>query len=161
MTREIPLTKGKVALVDDEDYDHLMQWKWHYCGGYAMRKERGRRSDPHPTILMHRAILTTPSGMLTDHINLNKLDNRRCNLRICTAAQNNYNRTPYHTRTATSRFKGVRFDRRLNKWQAFIVLQKGKQTHLGYFIDEINAAEAYDSAARSHFGEFARPNFEN
>lgn len=160
MSKSIPLTKGQFAIVDDEDYDWLMQWKWHYSTGYAMRKQSGPRDAPHPTILMHRAILAPPHGMFIDHINMNGLDNRRCNLRICTASQNNYNRIPYRTKTATSQYKGVRFHRLRNKWHAFIVLHKGKQTHLGYFTSEIDAAKAYDVAARAHFGEFARLNIE-
>lgn len=78
---------------------------------------------------------------------------------LCSAAQNNYNRNPYRTKAATSQFKGVRFHQRLGKWHAFIVLEKGKQTHLGYFLSEIEAARAYDDAARENFGAFARTNF--
>jgi len=155
----IGLTQGKVAQVDDEDYEWLNQWKWYHHDGYAARKERGPRSAPHPIILMHRAILSPPNGMFIDHINMDGLDNRRSNLRICTAAQNNYNRKSHHTKSATSRFKGVRFHSRLGKWHAFIVITQGKQTHLGYFEDEIAAARAYDAAARLHFGDFARTNF--
>src|SRR4030065_939634 len=88
--KEIKLTKGKVAIVDDEDYDWLMQWKWRINSiGYAMRtvKKNGKARK----IFMHRVILNTPSDMCSDHANHNRLDNRRCNLRICTKQQNQAN----------------------------------------------------------------------
>jgi hypothetical protein len=84
--REIPLTQGKVTLVDDADYEWLSMWRWEYQSGYAVRKEDGR------TIRMHREITDCPPGFDVDHINRNRLDNRRSNLRVVTRWGNNLNR---------------------------------------------------------------------
>ena len=107
MTKSIPLTKGKFALIDDEDYDWLMQWKWVYSNGYAFRWSKGGKKYRKGTF-MHRMICNTSVGMLTDHINGNKLDNRRSNLRICTASDNQANRIKLHK--TSSSFKGVSFN---------------------------------------------------
>ena len=113
--REILLTKGKVALVDDDIFEKLNQYKWQYHGkGYAIRSvtEHGKNRG----ILMHREILKTPEGMETDHRNGNKLDNQRCNLRVCTAVQNRRNRAA--TKSNTSGYKCVYWDKRRKNWQA-------------------------------------------
>jgi hypothetical protein len=150
--RYIPLTKGKFAIVDAEDYEWLSRYKWHAMGGsnpYACRKKNGR------TILMHRMILKPPPGMVVDHINGNGLDNRKCNLRICTHAQNMRNRPAVG---GTSTFKGVRWDTKSHKWLATICLNY-RCICIGYFDDEIEAARAYDRKAAELFGPFAYLNF--
>lgn len=86
MSKEIPLTKGKSAIVDDDLYWSLSQIKWHYSGGYAVYFEKKTR--PRKAVRMHRLINNTPEGMDTDHINGNKLDNRRANLRTCSRSAN-------------------------------------------------------------------------
>jgi len=155
--REIPLTQGKVAIVDDKDYAELSKYKW-----YAKRKGRiwyvaryvGKR--PHRKYMyMHRQILNPPPGLQCDHINSNGLDNRRCNLRLCTNSQNSMNQ---RSRDGTSEFKGVHWHKRKKKWEAEI-MHNEKHFHVGSFVNEEDAARAYDAAAREHFGEFAWLNF--
>ena len=148
--KEIPLTKGKVAIIDDEDFEWLNQWNWYYgCDGYAFRTDckNGRKS-----ILMHRLILDTPRGMETDHINQNKLDNCRKNLRSATTSQNQANRPA--PRNNTSGMKGVQWDKRANKWLAVIQFH-GKLIYAGYFENINDAARAYSDKANELFGEFA------
>jgi len=108
---------------------------------------------PPPT---PREILKPPDNMQCDHINGNGLDNRRCNLRICSHSENQHNGSPYVG--CSSRFKGVHWRKDRRKWQTSI-RNAGKPIYLGYFTDEAEGARAYDRAARELFGEFARVNF--
>lgn len=151
----IPLNLGKFAQVDDEDYDYLMQFKWYYNKGYATRTVDNHKNQK--TIRMHRVIINTPIGMQTDHIDGDKLNNCRSNLRICTSSQNKQN-CKIH-RNNTSGFKGVSWDGRKNrKWQAYISVS-GRKISLGYYENPSDAAQAYDKAAKERFGEFANLNF--
>ncbi|PWA11094.1 endonuclease [Pueribacillus theae] len=156
----ITLTQGKAAIVDKREYERISQYNWHYHKGYAARtsRENGKKR----TIYMHREIMQTPEGFVTDHINGNRLDNRKKNLRICTRAENNMNMRNYKSRKKSkkaSKFKGVYWVGGIQaKWVAEI-RHNGKQIHLGYFFHEIEAAYAYDQAALELFGEFASPNF--
>jgi len=139
MVKQIPLTQGKFALVDDEDFEYLNQWKWCFLpsrsgSGYAIRN--GGNSH----LMMHRVILNTPSGMETDHINHDKLDNRRSNLRICTKAENNQNRKPYK-KNRKGKYKGVYWDEKHGKWRVFLTRNK-KQKYLGMFESEEDAYKA-------------------
>lgn len=102
---------------------------------------------------MHREIVGTPEGMDTDHINGDKLDNRRSNLRICTHAQNGANRGPQ--KNGSSGYKGVSYH--CKKWRVQICIN-GKTKRLGGFNSLLDAAKAYDKAARKYHGEFARTN---
>jgi hypothetical protein len=155
--KEISLTKGKLALVDDEDFEYLNQWKW-YCSpfGYALRSQSRRLPGPRIAIKMHRVVCNTPEDMETDHINGNKLDNRRSNLRACTRSENQHNRNKLVGNT--SGFKGVTWHIKSKKWASYIVVNN-HQIYLGLFQDIIDAANAYDSSAKKYFGEFARLNF--
>lgn len=157
--KHIPLTQGKFALVDDKDYEWLMQWKWCYAKGKTsscvQRKEWPMTSCKHRTIRMHRLIMDAPKGMQVDHINHNTLDNRRCNLRIVTPQQNLYNTRARPN--ATSRYKGVHWRKDIKKWRVTISLNIRRT--IGYFHSEIEAAKAYDKAAKELFGEFAYLNF--
>ena len=154
--KEIPLTQGKFALVDDEDFDRINQWKWCYRQGYAIRGVNlGKRKVK--TIQMHTLIIGTPKGMTTDHINGNKIDNRRSNLRICTQKQNTKNRQVSKKIVKSSTYKGVSWHKQNKKWQANIKVNY-HHIYLGTFKTENEAARAYDTAATKHFGEFARLN---
>lgn len=157
---KIPLTQGRFAKVDPAHYPWLAQFRWHCKVNrhtiYAVRtvQEKGRSKR----IFMHRMIMDTPEHLVCDHVNHEGLDNRIANLRNCTVEQNNANRRS--ARHASSRFLGVAWDRRRNKWVAYIK-KDGKQKTLGLFDDEIEAAHAHDTAARRLHGSFAHLNFPN
>ena len=151
--KRIPLTSGLFAKVDDEDFIELSKLKWFAHHGYAERNsilESGRKT----TISMHRVILNTPVGMQTDHINHDTLDNRRKNLRVVTRTQNQMNSKMRNGNVAG--FKGVSFgkERRGKKFRALITIGS-KQTSIGYFHTAIEAARAYNEAAKKYYGEFA------
>lgn len=154
-TREIPLPHGHVAIVDAADYDWLMQWKWQETSGYARRtqKENGK----YKSMSMHRILLSPLPGFEVDHVNGNTLDNRRCNLRVCTRSENNRNvRKPRYRRS--SQYKGVHRYRPRERWSVTIT-SYGKKIYLGRFDSEVEAAHAYDIAVRKIHGAFARLNF--
>lgn len=147
--KQIPLTQGKFALVDDEDYDFLMQWKWWYhTGGYAARNEylgivNGRPKNKHK--YMHRIINKTPDNLQTDHKNGDKLDNQKLNLRNATCGQNLVNR----------KTKGIQFDARgKRKYRARICVNK-KALCLGSFFTEQEALNAYNNASLKYHGVFS------
>jgi len=157
--KEILLTLDKIALVDDEDFAYLNQFKWHVTlnkGKYYARRFFWRDGKPSK-IYMHREILNTPKGMKTDHKNDNGLDNQRQNLRVCTHAENIRNQR-IHNMAKTSVFKGVHWLKRDRRWQSRIMVNY-KHISLGTFDAEIQAAKAYDKAAIKYFGEFANLNF--
>lgn len=145
--KEIFLTQGKIAVVDFEDYEYLMQWNWYYSGrGYAARSDH---------LKMHRIILERMGHIdfeEVDHINRNKLDNQRCNLRPVSLQQNQCNKGKSDNNT--SGYIGVSWNKRAKKWHAQIRVNY-KRFHLGYFDNIIKAAEAYNKAARKYRGEFA------
>lgn len=157
MTKKIPLTKGKTALVDDEDYAELSKYSWHAIRNrHTWYARRGEWRDGNQHIIrMHRQILDAPPNKDVDHINRNGLDNRKENLRFCTNAQNQANKRPQTG--ASSKFKGVSLRKQTGKWQAYIK-KNGDQHYLGVFDDEEGAARAYNEAAEKMFGEFARLN---
>ena len=148
--KRIPLGDGRYALVDAADYDWLSQYNWRLQNGYAARRHQTR------TTYMHREIAKPPPGMMVDHVNHNKRDNRRANLRVCTRQQNTQNNDK-HARSS-SRFKGVGYSKDRRKWFAKIWFE-GQRIWLGYFLDEVEAARTYDAKAVELFGEFAHLNF--
>jgi len=156
--RAVPLSRGKFALVDKGDYVRVMRHSWYAAfslqgeveAWYAVRKEKGK------TIRMHREIMGAACGLVVDHINHDGLDNRRCNLRVCTHRENVRNQRGQRGRS--SRYKGVSRDKRLGKWRAQI-WHDGRHTYLGVYGSETAAARAYDAAARALFGDFAYLNF--
>lgn len=150
----IPLTQGKFAIVDKQDFELVNQYKWHLFGkGYAARDEKinGKKKK----VSMHRLILQPPKGMETDHINQNILDNRRKNLRICTHQQNCSNHKGYKKIKGVGKIK----DRFLKKPYYASIMVFYKRIHLGYFATRKKAGRAYDKAAIKYFGDFARLNF--
>lgn len=159
LMKKLSLTQNRFALVDDQDYDWLMQWKWH-----ALRQRTGNwyavRSEgkwPNRTLVyMHDAIMAPPKGFRVDHRKGDGLDNRREMLRVCTNYQNNQNARK--RKDNSSGYKGVTWNKVRRKYQARIQVNH-KSMSLGYYDDPANAANAYDVAARKHFGDYARTNF--
>ncbi len=143
--RTITLASGESSRVDSQDYDRINSYKWRNVHGYAMTGSKTRS--------MHRTILGAPVGMTVDHINGDRLDNRRINLRLCTQIQNQGNkRIPSNN---SSGYKGVtKFN---NKWRAMIGV-RGNMAHIGLYNTKEDAALAYDCAAIQIFGEYARCN---
>lgn len=156
--RKIPLGLGKYTLVDDADYEWLNQYMWFLgAGGYvinAIRRSQLCNVPLSPITQIHRLILGLEpwDKRQTDHINHNPKDNRRCNLRICTRAENQHNQKIRSG--GTSRFKGVCWNKRDKKWMATIKVD-GQTKYLGNFQKEKYAAQAYNLAAKRHFGKFA------
>lgn len=152
MSREIPLSKGMVAIVDDEDYERVAAHKWHFqYKGYASRSVHN--GGDRYSEFMHRFIMNAGPGIQVDHVNLNTLDNRRENLRFATAAQNRFNEPAM--KSNTSGFKGVSWSKPCGAWRAYITIGY-KQHHLGLFATPQQAAEARRAAADKLHGEFAR-----
>lgn len=145
--------KDTYTIVDDEDYGELSRWAWAYHkNGYA---HRGTSSwGKSLKFYMHREIMGAADGQDVDHINGNKLDNRKSNLRLCSRSQNMANAPG---RGVTSRYKGVGWDRSRGKWHAKIMVDY-KTINLGRFDSEIEAARAYDAAALRYFGSYATLN---
>lgn len=153
--KEIKLTQGYIALVDDEDFEFINQWNWYYNNGYA-RHVLPRINHIQPHVWMHRKIMNTPDELDTDHINHNGIDNRKCNLRICTHSENSHNRKP--NKNNVSGYKGVLFHKRDKVWEASICVNY-HQNFIGYFQSAKEAAHAYNKKAMELFGEFANVNF--
>lgn len=152
MVKEIPLTRNKVAIVDESDFEWLAQYNWQaYDRGntwYAKARLPSPARAPLYAI-MHRMIVGCPIGLEVDHINGDGLDNRRCNLRIVTHAQNMANMRRKSGTKGVCRFR--------DKFRAYIV-KDGRQRHLGVFADMASAAKAYDRAALELFGQHAAIN---
>lgn len=153
VVRSIPLTRGLVAWVDQDDYEMVVTRKW-----YAQKTRRpgvfyAAFKQGGDSALMHRVVLGATK--IVDHINGNGLNNCRYNLRECSHSQNSAN---MKVRSASSRFKGVAWHKASGKWKAQIS-PDGKTIYLGIHNDEADAARAYDMAALERFGEFAHTNF--
>lgn len=145
--KKIKLTKNKFAIVDNEDYEWLKHLEWQYhSAGYAICNH----------LLMHRLILKPNRAQDIDHIDGNRLNNQKSNLRIAPKFHNHWNRKK--RANTSSQFKGVCWSKRDKKWTARIIY-KGKRICLGNFLDEYDAAKAYDLQAKKLFGKFARLNF--
>ena len=150
----IPLTQGKFAIVDAEDYERLSKYKWY------TRKSDHRlyayRSKERKSIGMHRDVMNAAKGFVVDHIDGDGLNNRKSNLRLCTWTENSLNKRPRSN--GRSRYKGLAWQKRTGKWEVRIT-KCGKRRYLGTFDDEMEAAIAYDRKAEVLFGEFAYLNF--
>lgn len=159
MSTKLQLTKGKVALIDREDYERVSEYKWHThkgAGGYLYggtftKSHEGSRSR----ILLHRFINNTPDGYETDHINGDTLDNRKCNLRTVTRSENQHNSKLRSD--STSGYKGVSWHKASNKWRVRIN-KDGRSVFTDYFTDIKEAALAYNLHATSLFGSYAKIN---
>jgi hypothetical protein len=156
--RRIPLTQGQFAKVDQIDYPRIHKYKWRAQKTVWSYNAVRVKTIKNKIIIiyMHREILPGRDGLVVDHINNDGLDNRRVNLRLATIAENNQNRRGPTGKS--SRYKGVAWDNRGKRWRARISANK-KIILLGSFKSEIEAAKAYDAAARKYHGRFASPNF--
>ena len=166
---EVPLTQGKVALIDDEDAERVLARKWtlmtierkgkvlYYARRSVPNKDESRPAKTR-TVLLHRFIINAPEGQMVDHINHDGLDNRRDNLRLATNSENHFNIGKISTNS--SGYKGV-FLRKKTKSYVVVLTANGYKVRLGGFNTAIEAARAYDELARTYHGEFARLNFPN
>lgn len=156
--REIPLTQGQVALVDDEDLELVNKYKWSCRPGkrtfYAQAATRIKGRNY--CVKMHRVIMHVPTSQQVDHIDGDGLNNQKSNLRLCNNSENAMNRRK--RLNTSSKYKGVSWWTARQRWVADIWLS-GKNVRLGTFQQEIEAARVYDAAARIHFGQFAKTNF--
>jgi hypothetical protein len=150
--KELPLSKCSVTIVDEDVYEWASKFKWSDNGnGYAVRNEwfapkRFRKQ------YLHRLIAGANPEQWVDHINGNKSDNRKENLRVCTSFENSMNRKG--NKRLFSKYKGVSFNRKTLKWTAKISIDR-KSISLGTFVNETDAAKAYNEAAFKYAGEFA------
>lgn len=136
-----------IIQIDEDDLDMVskVRWRVHKNGYVTSLYRTGNKAR---MVRLHRLIMELPEGMQVDHINHDKLDNRKYNLRVCTQQQNSANARKT-TRKTTSKYKGIHYYKKCNLWRASI-----SKTHLGYFKTELEAKEAYDKAASKLFGEF-------
>ena len=142
---EIVLTKGQKAIVDQDDFWLLRMFKWHSDNGYASNMDLGA---------MHRFIMGTPKDMVVDHIDGNRLNNSRSNLRVVTQQQNQSNRRKGYGK---SKYVGVAWDGAFERWKVS-VMHKGKPHYVGVFRDDVDAANAYNEASNKLRGEHAGKN---
>ena len=165
--RKIPLTQGKFAIVDDEDYKRINKYKWHttkdtnvfYAKTHVRVKDENfkiKNKVIGMQMLVLNLTMSSTRKMDIDHRDGDGLNNKKNNLRLATHAQNIMNQRL--NKVNTSGYKGVSWHR--NKWRAQIK-KDGKRHHLGLFTCLIKAAKAYDEAAKELFGEYARLNFPN
>lgn len=159
--KEIPLSQGQVALVDDEDYEWLNQWKWHASWGensktFYVHRNITRDNGKKTTISMHRVVMHAGKGERVDHEDHNGLNNQKHNLRFCTESQNRINRHGLRSHN-TSGYNGVTWREDRGKWKSYIVVS-GKQIFLGYYDSPHGAAIKYNEAAIKYHGEFAALN---
>lgn len=149
---EITLFNGLKTKVNTEDYNKYKNFSWTF-GGSGMPSVKGWYKGKRE--YLHRLITNCPKEYVVDHINRDTLDNRKCNLRICTHKDNMSNRI---SKTGTSKYKGVNWDKNRNKWAVYI-RYNNKTYNLGRYENEKEAGRTYDKKAKEFFGEFARLNF--
>ncbi|MHC4259417.1 MAG: AP2/ERF family transcription factor [Planctomycetota bacterium] len=155
------MAQPKYAKVDPADYKRLRKYEWFASAKagncFYARRHTTNGKTKQKLLYLHQEIIEVPDGMVTDHMNHDSMDNRKANLRPATRSQNTCHRRK-RSDAKTSKYKGVSWKKSSRKWQAHIGFQK-RDIHLGYFRDEIDAAKAYDEAARKYHGEFACLNF--
>ncbi len=151
----IPLTQGKIAEVDDEDYKYIKGHKWcahkNHGNWYAVTNVKVSEGK-WVYMSMHKLLMNIQLGQQIDHIDQNGLNNNRSNLRIVSSQQNSFNRRSH--RNSSSKYKGVSWHKSRNKWQAYVCFN-GRLKYLGIFNDEKRAAEAYNIAASHQFGSYS------
>ena len=154
--KQIKLTQGQFALIDDDDFELVSQFKW-----YALKPKKifyalmcavvnGKRID----MRMHRLIMNAKKGQIIDHKDRNGLNNQKNNLRFCTHTENSRNSI---SNKGLSKYKGVSWAKAAKKWRAGIKVNN-RGIYLGYYTNENEAAKAYNEAAIKYHGEFARLN---
>ena len=150
------LNSKRVALVDPQSWNKVAGYRWYiHKGGWVC----GFKNDD-AFVKLHQVILPPRKGKYPDHKDGNKLDNRKQNLRLATKSQNAQNSRKRFHKNATSKYKGVGLNKRVNLWQVRIKPPgKVPRRSIGYFKSQVVAARAYDAAARKYFGRFARTNF--
>jgi hypothetical protein len=164
MTKEIYLTKGYKAIVDDCDFEWLNEINWCACENkntvYALHSFKNKDTGKHEMIAMHRLILGVTNKFKVDHVDRDGLNNTRENLRYCTHADNDHN-MGVKRKNNTTGYKGISFYPEGIKDKPFTahIGFHGKLHHIGYFETDIEAAKAYDEKAKELFGEFACLNF--
>lgn len=163
MATQLYLGNNIFTTVDDEDYYWLSQWNWNAVSiKNKLYVRRGKKksilkSGVKYEIFLHRVIMKcTDSNLVVDHIDNNPLNNQKSNLRICTKAQNNRNTSSH--KNSSSKYLGVTYDKARHKWNAQLMVN-GKRVLTKRYITEIDAAKAYDAAAKLHVGEYANLNF--
>lgn len=147
----VPLTCNKEVMIDAEDLPFIGQWNWCYHNEYAIRNNA--KGELPTQVFMHRILNKTPNGFDTDHVDRDKLNNRKCNLRTCTRSQNKKNCSP----RGVSKYVGVSWINEIKKWRVSIRIN-GKKTHVGSYANELEAAKAYNDAASFFYGEYASIN---
>jgi len=155
------MAQPQYAKVDPADYKRLRKYEWFIRSGtnsfYAFRNGPGKTVRRESLTYMHQDVIEVPEGMVIDHINHDGMDNRSANVRAATHSQNMCNRKKLSS-AKFSKYKGVSLNKLTRKWVARIGIDN-KIIHLGSFLNEIDAARAYDRAARQYHGEFASLNF--
>lgn len=155
--KEISLTKGYSAIVDDEDFERVSAFKWHAHESksskfYARRDVRKGKSKTR--IFMHRFLMKiSDPDVVVDHINGNRLDNRKENLRIASVTENNRNQTKIRSDNSSG-YRGVALNSKTGKYVAYVTGSNGKRKHLGTFSKAEEAAKAFDKAAKEIYGKF-------
>lgn len=152
---EIKLKNGTCILIDDDDFEKVSKFKWHVSkikyAHYAVSRINGK------TVYLHRLVMDAPKGTYVDHINMNGLDCRKENLRLCTNSQNMHNRGAQ--KNSKSGVKGVSWSKNKNKWVVHLTVDK-KTRHLGFFTNIDAARKRYEEESKRIVGEFFRENYE-
>lgn len=165
--KKIQLSQGLFAMVDDEDYNRLIERRWIAANhGHTFYAQSGQvvnsnlKRKKYTTVLMHRIILNTPKELEVDHIDHNGLNNQKSNLRTCTPSQNMRNRIPRGNSKYLGVFhRDVKYKDKIYHYIVASIKINDERVYLGKFNTELEAAQVYDSMAKKHFGEFANLNF--
>jgi hypothetical protein len=156
----IKLTRGYVTKVDDEDFEYLSQFNWHYDGRYATRTQWNKETKKDYKVYMHHVITNFTPGKdkAIDHRDTDKLNNQRKNLREVNKSKNEANKTKQPKRKTSSKYKGVTLRKGRRKCWYASCMKDSKLHSIGYFPTEEEAALAYNEKAKELHGEFAHLN---